>query len=767
MIKRIIFSVITVLAAVSVILYADEIKGNSGPELVFNTGHSSDVYTVDFSRNGKFLASGGGDGAVKIWDAATGRELRIAGSHQGYVSRVKFSPDSRFLASCGRDKKIQIWKTEDWRLLEVLDSHDAWVKSLSFSPDSRMLASSGEEPEIIIWNTENWRKVKTINEQVEKVDDVCFSPDGKFMASGFYNKSAYKRTVLIRDTATWSVVKTINRPNTEKLCFSPDSKTLVANGEIYNLSSGEKTGTIFNSTSTVFSPDGKSIIASKAFDGVFINNPVTGLSTAQISLNKTYAWDIAIHPGGTLLAVALSGGTIAYVDINKKKELKRLSDNDAGLQAFYARIYYKSDGTLVARKDGGGNLTLWNMISGIRINTYRVPEKGALCTFSEKGKLFAYAGADGKVVLIDTGTGKEARSYPGVISTLQTIELNRDGTRLLLAQWKTVKLVDTSTWKEIISINTANNMLAKLSPDGRFIASASGSPDYNITIFNTADGKIKNVLKGHSNRIHTLDFSPDGKRLISGSGEDHKDNSLRVWDLESGNQISTLAKKGGFIYSAAFSPDGKKIAAVSTFRKVMLFDASGGSTITEFEVKGANLTKISFSVDGRRLLIGSSEGVIRIYDIETDAVIAASAFTKGNEYVLASTDGRYDATKGGVDKLHWVSGNEVIMLGDFDKGFHKKGLLPLLAGYNAKIEEKAPDSVDVSKQLIGKIAAVSGKEITVNSSRTLAIGDKIFLLTGGKRVTIEVTFPMLTVAKCRVINSADSSKIKKGMPVFR
>ena len=108
MIKRINFLTLIIPAAALVILYADEKKGNSGPELVFNTGHSSDVYTVDFSSNGKFLASGGGDGAVKIWDAATGRELRIAGSQQGYVSRVKFSPDSRFLASCGRDKKIQI-----------------------------------------------------------------------------------------------------------------------------------------------------------------------------------------------------------------------------------------------------------------------------------------------------------------------------------------------------------------------------------------------------------------------------------------------------------------------------------------------------------------------------------------------------------------------------------------------------------------------------------------------------------------------------------
>ncbi len=767
MIKRILFPALITLTTASLILYADGESKNPTPELVFNTGHSSDVYTVDFSSNGKFLASGAGDGAVKIWDAATGRELRTAGSHVGYVSRVKFSPDSRFLASCGQDKKIQIWKTEEWSLLATLDGHDAWVKSLSFSPDSRMLASAGEESEIIIWNTENWRKVKTINEQADKVGDVAFSPDGKFMASGFYNKSAYKRTVLIRDTASWSVVKTINRANTEKLCFSPDSMTLVANGEIYNLSSGEKTGMIFNSTSTVFSPDGKSIIASKAFDGVFINNPVAGLTTAQISLNNTYAYDIAVHPGGTLLAVALSGGTIAYVDINKKKELKRLSDTDAGLQAFYARVYYKSDGTLVARKDGWENLTLWNMINGIRINTYRVPEKGTLCTFSEKGKLFAYTGADGKIVITDTNSGKEVRSFREGMSTLKTIELNRDGSRLLVALWKTLKLIDTSTWKEIISFNTSNNNLAKLSHDCRLIASASGSPDYNITIFNTADGKINTVLKGHSNRIHTLDFSPDGKRLISGSGEDHKDNSLRLWDLESGSQVSTLTKKGGFIYSAAFSPDGKKIAAVSTFRKVMLFDAASGSLIAEFEVKGADLTKVSFSADGSRLLIGSREGVIRIYDIEKNTIIATSAFIKGNEFVLASSDGRYDATKAGIEKLHWVSGNEVIMLSDFDKGFNEKGLLPLLAGYSGKIEEKAPDSVDVSKQLIGKIAAVSGKEITVNSSRILTIGDKIFLISGGKKVSIEVTFPMLTVAKCRVINSADFSKIKKGMPVFR
>jgi WD40 repeat protein len=75
--------------------------------------HRGGVKSVSFSPDGRFLASGGADGVVRMWDIESGREVRRM-EHGDWVQSVSFSPDGRFLASGGRDGVVRVWEVEEW-----------------------------------------------------------------------------------------------------------------------------------------------------------------------------------------------------------------------------------------------------------------------------------------------------------------------------------------------------------------------------------------------------------------------------------------------------------------------------------------------------------------------------------------------------------------------------------------------------------------------------------------------------------------------------
>ena len=72
-------------------------------------GHENWVYSVAFSPNGRMLATGGWDGAVKLWDLKSGQEIATGNGHKGIVLAVAFSPDSRMVASTGYDQRVRLW----------------------------------------------------------------------------------------------------------------------------------------------------------------------------------------------------------------------------------------------------------------------------------------------------------------------------------------------------------------------------------------------------------------------------------------------------------------------------------------------------------------------------------------------------------------------------------------------------------------------------------------------------------------------------------
>jgi WD40 domain-containing protein len=124
------------------------------PGIARLTGHTS-VGSVVFSPDGKLLASGGGDGTVRLWDVATRRPIgEPLTGHTDSVYSVVFSPDGRMLASGdGDDHAVRLWDVPTRRPIgDPITAHTGMVSSVVLSPDLSLLASGGEDGTVRLWN---------------------------------------------------------------------------------------------------------------------------------------------------------------------------------------------------------------------------------------------------------------------------------------------------------------------------------------------------------------------------------------------------------------------------------------------------------------------------------------------------------------------------------------------------------------------------------------------------------------------------------------
>ena len=191
---------------------------------------------------------------------------------------------------------------------------------------------------------------------------------------------------------------------------------------------------------------------------------------------------------------------------------------------------------------------------------------------------------------------------------------------------------------------------AAFSPDGSRIVSASN--DETVKIWDTQTGECIRTLEGHTSRVHTAAFSPDGSRIVSASN----DETVKIWDTQTGKCIRTLTGHTDSVWSAAFSPDGNSIASAGWWdRTIRIWNTETGKCIqilkkSLFNNKEGHTKAIAyaaFSPDGKR--IASTSTNILIWDIvkgkiikklegHTDAVWSAAFSPDGKRIVSASMD---------------------------------------------------------------------------------------------------------------------------------
>jgi WD40 repeat protein len=143
------------------------------------TGFADRVVALDFSHDGKLLATGGGaptaDGEIKIYDSRSGKlAVEIKNGHSDTVFGVSFSPDDKKLATCAADKFVKTFEIPSGKFLKSFEGHTHHVLGVDWKADGKLLASAGADNVIKIWDFEKGEQVRTITGHGKQVTRLLF-----------------------------------------------------------------------------------------------------------------------------------------------------------------------------------------------------------------------------------------------------------------------------------------------------------------------------------------------------------------------------------------------------------------------------------------------------------------------------------------------------------------------------------------------------------------------------------------------------------------
>ncbi|MFJ5560432.1 AAA family ATPase [Streptomyces sp. NPDC093250] len=177
-----------------------------------------------WSPDGRRIATGGHDGAIRVLSAQDGTELMKLTEHQDWVSRVSWSPSGRLLASCSDDRTCRLWDTSDSRQLTVLRGHENYVEDAAWSPDEARVATASGDWTAAVWDTATGRRIDTLKGHEGRVRAVAWSPDGRYVATG-----SDDRTVRLWSAATFEEVGVVgvHQDKVTSVAWSRDSERLL------------------------------------------------------------------------------------------------------------------------------------------------------------------------------------------------------------------------------------------------------------------------------------------------------------------------------------------------------------------------------------------------------------------------------------------------------------------------------------------------------------------------------------------------------------
>ena len=215
--------------------------------------------------------------------------------------------------------------------------------------------------------------------------------------------------------------------------------------------------------------------------------------------------------------------------------------------------------------------------------------------------------------------GGEATKKRTSDNVLWCIAFSPDGTRMAIAQVGSTRSRNIQTGKEVsLSGHTGTVCFVAFSPDGKRIVSASG--DNTIRIWNAGTGEmVLGPLEGHTKAVLSAVFSLDGRRIVSASTDD----TIRIWNSDTGEMVlGPLEGHTNGVYSAVFSSDGRLIVSASSDDTIRVWDSQSGNMVLGPLEGKADLAV--FSADARHIVSCSEDETVLICDCDTGEIVQDS-----------------------------------------------------------------------------------------------------------------------------------------------
>ena len=177
------------------------------------------------------------------------------------------------------------------------------------------------------------------------------------------------------------------------------------------------------------------------------------------------------------------------------------------------------------------------------------------------------------------------------------------------------------------------------SPDGAYLA--SGSNDNTIKIWEVETGRLLRTLTGHTDSVYSVSYSPDGKYVASGS----QDKTIKLWEVTTGNCIRTLTGHTSYVKSVMYSPDGKHLASAAWDNTIKVWEVTTGVCIKTLIGHTDSVYSVAYSPDGKYVASGSGDKTIKVWEAATgECVKTLSGHTDIVRSVSFAPNGKYFAS---------------------------------------------------------------------------------------------------------------------------
>ncbi len=327
------------------------------------TGHHA-ILAVALSPDGtQIVSAGNAKGSLKLWDAATGREIRAFAGETGSFHAVAFSPDGRTVISAGDHHTMQLWDAATAQEIRTFRAPkgDDLILAVAFSPDGRLVLSGGSDNILRLWEVTTGREVRAFAGHIGWVSSVAFSPDGRQALSGSWDGS-----LRLWDIATGREIKTFIGP-----------QGVVSAGTVVT-KEGDKV------------PAAVQLVADKMAKGM-------RSFAGRVS-------SVAFSPDGRQALSGTWGNLLTLWDIATGQSLRTF----AGHRDQVNTVAFAPDGSQLISAGRDNTIKLWNDATGREVRTFtgHMGDIGSVA-FSRDGRRFVSGGSDGTIRLWDSNTGAE------------------------------------------------------------------------------------------------------------------------------------------------------------------------------------------------------------------------------------------------------------------------------------------------------------------------------------------------------------------------
>ncbi len=585
--------------------------------------------------------------------------------------------------------------------IDWIGGHAQSVPTAAFSPDGERIVTGSHDRSARVWSTRSGETLLVLNGHVNTVLSASFSSDGEqILTGGFDNQLRLWDARIGQPLARWSS----SAGGVRRCGFSPDEQWILVAGQLSAALIDARTGEVVRGfaghsqhlNDAAYGPDGLHVATASRDQTARLYDARTGALVHALEGHRGFVWGVAFSPDGMRLLTTGADGMARIWSVGTGAcELVIQSTGELRKGSF------SPDGRRVVIGCLDGRARVWNTESGhLELELSGHEREVRIASYSADGTRILTASWDGSARVWNAITGAQELALVGWPSVERTLAFSPDGERLVTFDDSGSREWDRRTLSELVPRGHSTKVrcgtrvestgaLTGFSRDPRsyswdldavsapieleglatepvaIFLSPGGERLYTVgrddsaRLWDVESGKqIADLgplssdfnLSGNVDRVTSASFSPDGTRLVTAQ---HPAGTARLWDARTGAELFVLHDQDAFILCASFSPTGERVLTTSPDRSISIWSAGTGEKLVRLMGHTNWAMQAVFSADGEQIASAGADNTIRVWSAATGECLQVLKDAAGSvRSVALSPDGHHLAA---ADWDHRVS----------------------------------------------------------------------------------------------------------------